>query len=243
MNSEGFDPSTLLIGYWNSMVSLKIHPALEKDKQTETKKFNYEKLVSTSISLQKAITLIEKIEKELLPAIESEENKNIGIPVGSDGILVIGTGKKITGSIRPYIAIHKSLNEKTKKPEMSISYEFNRNISIDDYDAEDGTFTKSKEMHSELLLFLEILKSSVKSLSGSIAHSMRVTEKFYKDRVINNLENISEKLGVATNKTFNKKNNIFNNGSDNNSNISFPNDETVDVEPLNNIEQIDSFLN
>lgn len=29
-NSEGFMPSTMVFGFWNSMISIKIHPALER---------------------------------------------------------------------------------------------------------------------------------------------------------------------------------------------------------------------
>jgi hypothetical protein len=243
MNKDGFDPSTVLIGFWDRFLTIKIHPALPNEKRSETKIFDYEKVVSTALTLEKITLLINDIEKYILPAIESGEDKTVGVPVGADSILVVGTGKKITGSIRPFLAIHKSLNEKTKKPEMSICYEFNRIYTVHDYDPVDGTFDVNKDQHGELFAFVEILKASRIGLSNTTAHASRYVDKYYKDTVLKNISSVAEKLGVSLGngqgKYYNKRNDLFNDptgASDNSSSTS------MNVESLNNINEIDDFL-
>lgn len=246
MNKDGFDPSTLLIGFWNDMISIKIHPALEKSKQTESKVFDYEKVVNTALTLEKATILKEQIEKKILPAIENDEDKKVGVPVGGDSLIVVGTGKDMTGKISPYIAIHKSLDAKTRKPEMSIHYEFSRGTAIEDYDAKTGEFTLVKDIHGELNIFLEILKASIAGLSNCQTHSSRYVDKFYRSKLLNDISEIAAKLGISTNSYGNKggyynknKNDVFAK-QNNSSNQSL--DSEPQLETLNNINDIDGFL-
>lgn len=246
MNKDGFDPSTMIFGYWNELVSIKIHPALEKSKQTESKVFDYEKVVSTALTLEKVTLLLKGIEKKILPAIEKGENETIGVPVGSDSLFVVSTGKKTTGSIRPYIAIYKSLDEKTKKPEMSIAYEFNKSYTVDDYDPDTGEYSTTKDINAEFDLFIELLKASRTALSNAFAHASRNVDRFYKDKVYNTLEEIASKLGVSSSGSgkgsYGKRRDIFaDDGDVNSSNNS--SGATMNVESLSNIDEIDNFLN
>ena len=243
MNKNGFDPSTMAVGYWNELISIKMHPALPKEKQTDSKVFDYEKVISTAITLEKATTLCTGIEKKIIPAIEKGEQASVGIPVGADSLIVVSTGVKMTGSVRPYIAIHKALDEKTKKPETSIFYEFNRAYSVDDYDEAEGTFQVTQDIHSEFKLFIELLNAAKLGLSQAIAHSMRVVDKYYRDRVLNDISAIAEKLGVTTGgagRTFySKKNNMFSNGSSDGGSTG---GDEASVQSLQNISEIDEFL-
>jgi len=243
MNKEGFDPSTLLVGYWNEMISLKMHPALEKSKQTESKVFDYEKVISTAITLEKAITLCDGIVKKIFPAIEKGEQASVGVPVGSDSLIVVSTGVTMTGSVRPYIAIHKALDEKTKKPEVSIYYEFGQSYTVDNYDEKTGSFEVTKGINSELYLFYEILDAAKLGMSNAIAHSIRVVDKYYRDRMMNDIGEIAAKLGVSTGNTKNSyrgKKDIF--GSEGTS-LTNGGGDAASVEKLNNISEIDEFLN
>ncbi|NNV04736.1 hypothetical protein, partial [Brevibacillus sp. MCWH] len=130
MNSEGNFPSTLQIGYWNDMISLKINPALDKSQQTETKKFDYEKLISTAITLEKATILAEAVEKYVLPSFDEKKEIFKGVPVGGDSLVGVGI-KVINGEPVSYFGIFKSLDEKTKKPESFMIYEFKAGYSVD----------------------------------------------------------------------------------------------------------------
>lgn len=246
MNKDGFDGgSTLVLAYWNSLISIKIHPALELSKQSETKRFDYEKMVSTAISLEKAHILITKIEKDILPAIEKSENKVVGIPVGADSLLVIGTGLKLTGEINPYLAIHKSLDPKTKKPELSMVYSFNKDMSIDDYDVETGTFEVGKNLNAELMIFVSVLKSSIIGLSNAIVHSSRCVDKYFKDKLSGDIGEIANKLGVETvssgRSSYPKRQDIFSSGGKSSESANL--DTLPRVENLDHIDDIDKFLN
>jgi hypothetical protein len=136
------------------------------------------------------------------------------------------------------------LDEKTKKPEMSIHYEFNRAFGIDDYDPETGDFKKTGDIHSELIVFLDILKAAKIGLSNSIAHSMRVVNRFYNERIANDISEIANKLGVSTSSKpgFSRRRDIFAPGGENESST-IQSDDSANVESLNNINEIDQFLN
>ena len=49
----------------------------------------------------------------------------------------------------------------------------------------------------ELKTFVEILKASVSALCGAPAHSTRYVDKFYRDKVLNSVMGIGEKMGIS----------------------------------------------
>lgn len=242
MNKNGFDPSTLVIGFWNEMLSIKIHPALDKEKQTESKVFDYEKVVHTALTAEKISTLKTLIENKIFPAISKGEDKKVGVPVGGDSLVVVGTGKDMTGEIRPYIAIHKSLNEETHIPEMSIFYEFNQGMSIEDFDVKTGAFNVNRDNCGEFILFYEVLKSVLLTLSNSTVHSIRYADRFYRNRVINDLTEIATKLGVnkPQRSSGGYRRDIFNGGGP--SNNSSNGNDLADMESLNDLNDIDGYF-
>lgn len=184
-NKDGFDPSSLSLGYWNdSMMTIRINPALEPAKQTQTRIFDYDKTVSTAIGVPGIKMLAHTIKTYILPAIVAGEDKSVGIQIGGDGLVVVGTGKRQTGDIRPFIAIHKELNPSTKRPNMSIYYEFNRAQAIENYNEETGDYALYDTVHSELLLFLDVLDASIKALSKADAHAQRTVMRFFNDKLM-----------------------------------------------------------
>ena len=92
------------------MLSIRINPALEKSKQVDGRVFDYDKYVATSLTKDKVMMLLYKIEKDIKPAITAGEDKTVGVQVGGDSLFVVGTGVKMTGSVKPFAAVHKSLN-------------------------------------------------------------------------------------------------------------------------------------
>ena len=241
MNRNGFDPSALTVGFWNEMLSLRINPALEPSKQTESKVFDYDKAVSTSLTLEKITTLLYGITKVVLPAIEAKEDKSVAISVSGDTLVAVGTGKRLTGDIRPFLAIHKSLNPDTKKPEMSIFYEFKTSDTINDYNESTGEYNLCKGIQSELILFVELLKSAIIGLSNATAHASRNVGKWQSEKLNGQISAIAEKVGAPngfssnTNRTFNRRPAVsFDSQSSN--------EPPVNVSELDNLEDLNNFL-
>lgn len=243
-NKEGFEPSTLQITGWDEMFALRINPALEPSKQSNEQIFDYERFVATSLNMEKAMLLLYKINKDILPAIENDEEKNIGISVGGDSLITVGTGKKITGSIKPYIAIHKSLNPDTKKPEQSIYYEFKTSMTIDDYDEKTGEYNMKEGYNSELYLFIELLKSFIKN-SNFAGHSVRYNCRFTFDKIANNTIAIANKVGADTGfksgSNFTSRRSVF--GSNNSSNSYNRSNDDSSSTPIEEIGDLNDLMN
>ncbi|WP_304576700.1 hypothetical protein [Romboutsia ilealis] len=250
MNKDGFCPSTLIFGYWNEAISLKIHPALPKDKQTRTSVYDYTQVINTSLSIEKALTLVEKIEEIIEPAIKDNICKSIAVRIGDAGLVQIGSG--IKGEIRPFIGIHKNLDPNTRIPSESYFYEFanssNETLTIiEDYNHEDGSYKGSSLLQTEFILFKEFLKESVRGLTMVSSHADRYVNKFYRDKVLNDMAEIGGKMGLQLkreNNNFggytNNRNtgNMFGNSNNNYSNSG----NQASVNNLNNLSDIDSFL-
>lgn len=248
MNRDGFEPSTMTVGGWNEMFSIRINPALDKSKQTDGRIFDYDKYVATSLTREKATMVLYKIEKVIKPAIEAGEDKTIGIQVGGDSLFVVGTGVKMLGSVRPYVAIHKSLNPDTKKPEMSMFYEFRSDITIDEYDYTTGSYTVSEPVHNEFELFSILLKAYIISGSGFSTHMNRFIDKYYNDRLMTTVNAIAQKTGASsgygngsrTGGYSNNRQNIFGSNRASSDNMS---DDGNDPVPFGDISDLNSMLN
>jgi hypothetical protein len=196
MNRDGFMPSTLVLGYWNDLLSIKIHPPLEKSKQTDTRYYNYEEKINTALTVDKAQVLVTQIERLLMPAIRNDEEKNVAVIVSKDSLVLIGTGKKLTGSIKPYIALFKGLDPATKRTDNYLCYEFKSTKFVLDYDYETGECETTDDNISEFLLFYTLLKSYVSAQSNSIVQTIRYVDRFYNDKLVNNIHSIMSKLGI-----------------------------------------------
>jgi hypothetical protein len=251
MNREGFEPSTLQIGYWNDMLSLRIHPALEKSKQTESKVFDYEQNIATALTIEKAAILADKIRTDIFPAIGEGRDAFKGVPVGGDSLAGVGV-KTIDGRIVTYFGIYKSLDPKTKRPSSMIHYEFRTTYTVDNYDPEKGSFEVTQDIQGELLMFYKILNSCEIGLANSVAHSGRVVDKFYRDRLLNTLDEVAQKMGVSTGNNNSRggyKNNradIFsggaNSGGESSASKGDPKEFDAPVGSLANIDDIDAFM-
>jgi hypothetical protein len=253
MNADGFFPSTMLFGYWNEMISIKMHPALEKSQQTDSKRFNYEEVVSTAITLEKATTLADKIENDVLPAFKEGNEVFRGIPVGGDSLIGVGT-KNHNDKMVSFVAIFKALDETTKKPEVAIYYEFKAGYTVDDYNPESGQFNVTQNVPGELTLFLHALRSAVNGLVNANAHATRAVDKWFRDRITNTLDEIGSKVGVEARSKGNfgggggnyKSRDIFGGGG----NSAPKNNAAADLDggdasfsKLSNINEIDQFMN
>lgn len=195
MNSSGtLAQSTLVTKYWNSMVSLRIHPMLPADKQTEYKKFNYEESFTTSLTIEKAQTFIDIIEE----ALTTEKEKFFkGVPVGADSL--IGLGSVANGEERMFfLGIYKSLDPDTGIPKEKMLYEFTTMRIIEDYNDETGAFTSNETKQSQLKVFKAMLKSAVEHLTNAHVHAEQVENDYQNKRQSATLNGIANKLGVET---------------------------------------------
>ena len=195
-NKEGFEGegSTLQISGWDEMFALRIYPLLPYDKRTNEQIFDYEKQVSTSLTLEKATMLLYKISKDIIPAFKNNEEKNVGVDVAGTNLVVVGT-KNIGGTIRPYVAIHKNCDE-SHKPGVSGYYEFKKCTALDDYDPKTGSVKGQCEYDAEFKLFCELLESFIK-LSNFIHHVQKYNGRFTNEKIFSLLNSIADKVGVG----------------------------------------------
>lgn len=201
MNSESeINQSTLVTGFWNNMVSLKLHPTLPADKQTDFRKFNYDEVINTALTETKVAALLH-IAKEAYTKLLAGEDFAKGISVGGNGLVslfVIGSAKYA------YLQIARDIDEHTRQSKNSNIYIFKTESTIENYSTESGEFTAGESIQSEFLRFIDVLEASLHELSNAGVHAYRHVEKFYKDKVMNTLTAVAEKNGVDTGSTFNR---------------------------------------
>lgn len=252
MNNDGITPSTMLLAFWNQMISIKIHPALEKSQQTDSKKYNYDEVIATTLTLEKATIIADAIDSKILPAFTNTESTFIGVTVSGDSLFGVGV-RVVDTTPTAYAAIFKGIDESTRKPETGIFYDFKTTSVIKDYDPTTGEYAKGDDVPGELLLFGSALKESVQALTHAQAHSTKVTDKFFRDRMMNVLDEIGAKVGVEPRaksnwsgggNNYNKSKDIFSGG-----NSSVPADGGLDLDggsaainKLSNINDIRDFM-
>ena len=195
MNSEGsLAQSALLVGYWNSTISLKLHPTLPADKQTDFKKFDYDEVINTALTLEKAVAL-DKIVGRAMLALSSTEDFFKGISVGGDGLVGIGVKHVEDDKAVAFLGIYKSLDPGTRIPKVYNLYQFKETMIIDGYSPETGNFNVTSDQ-SELELFKKVLEASIAGLSNANQHATRHVDKFFRDKLTNNINAVGNKLGV-----------------------------------------------
>lgn len=233
-NKNGVDPSTMIIGYWNDMVTLKIHPALPKEKQTQENVYDYEHSLNTALTLDKVHVLLKGIERVELAAEEGKQFA-MGVKVGQTSAVVISTGVSTTGSVRPFVCIYKNLDADTEKAGQGIRYEFNTTETIIGYDAETGETEEKYSVPSELNLFKATLLSALMSLTNAAVHSMRNVQNYYNTKQMEMITSVASKMGIETGNGRNNGNtntggNMFNMSSqNNNSNFQTPAQQPADA--------------
>ncbi|MMZ42278.1 hypothetical protein D1872_37980 [compost metagenome] len=206
MNRDGFYPSTFVMGYWNGLISLKFHPALPEKQQTESKIFDYDQELQTSLTMEKATILIEGIKNKVIPALEKGEETSVGVPIGSSSSLISVGVKNVKGEFTTYLAFFKGLNAETKKPDAFVFYEFRKGQRIDNYDPEQGTFEVNNETHSELALFMSLLESAREGLSNAYTHANRTVDRYFRDRLLGQVDAIAVNQGLPASGSNNRGN-------------------------------------
>lgn len=196
-NENGFEPTMITFDFWKTCISLRIHPALPSDKQTDFKKFDYDTNISTALTPHNAWLLLRNIKEVIIPAIQNNEKKFVGVPVGGDGLVGVGSGR--TDGSEPYIAIFKGLDPNSKKPENGMFYQFKKNICIEDYDYETGACrVVETSVTDELELFMLILEQGVKAFTNANTHSYRAVQDYYNTTLLDLVKQLAKKNGIST---------------------------------------------
>lgn len=182
-NSEGKYPALVELGYWDGFVTLRIHPALSAEQRSDTKKWDMENYLQTTISPQKGEYILRKLDTEIYPAIEAGTDAQVNIIVGNDSIFQIAT-KRIGEEQITLASIFKGLDPGTRKPSQAITYQFAQQQTVTSYDPESGAI----EMSSESISDLDVLKRHIEAgqigATNGLVHAHRVTDRVFRERLL-----------------------------------------------------------
>lgn len=249
-NESTLESSTMQLGYWNEMVSLRINPALPEDKQTETNKFDYEVSLSTALTLDKTITLKKAIDEDILPAFNEKREISKGVPVGGNSVISVGI-KLVDDKPEAFLAIYKSLDSDTKKPGDMLTYNFRTVYTVDDYNPETGEYTLTQGVPGELNVFTRALGAAVEALTNAMAHSMRNVNRYANEQQKTLMNEIASKVGVEVRQPYNNRGNFSNNrrdvfgsggGSQSNNNSASANELDAPTSKMSNIDAMEEFM-
>lgn len=196
-NGKALVPSALKMTYWDDRVKFEFAPELPEGQQTEQRRYDYEHQVTTTLSRAKCNEIANLYEDIILPALKSNEQKAISVPIAGVNQLGISTNI-VNGEAHPILFFAKDISPDTliASDNNIISYEFNRGEYITDYDAKTGHFSDRVITHNELDLFIKDLKATVNAMSNAYVHTDRVVNKFWKDTIDSKLNRIGEKNGL-----------------------------------------------
>lgn len=229
-NSKGEFPSTLVLGFWNGTMTLKMHPALPEGKRSQEKVFDYETYVMSVLTAEAATALIEAIDTEIQPG---EAFDDIGVDCGQSYI-EISMYSNIDGVEEEgiYLNLYNKLDEHGNPREI-ISYKFGGRNYFKNFKNKQGKemSTIKTKFPTEFIMFVKFLNNGLEAMTNAIAHSLRNANKYDDNKNFNNTVKIMEKLGISdisgnngggynkggSNSFFNKfgNNNNSNSGNDN----------------------------
>lgn len=197
-NGKADIPSALNVVYWDDGIKLEFCPELPKDQQTESRRYDYEHTVMTTLSRPKCNELYNLYEEKLKPAIVEGKNIAVSVPIANVHQLQIGTGVGADGVPAPFIRFIKNISPETLTAEEHeiVKYVFNRGEYVLDYDPTTGKYTDRVFTYNEFDLFMKDMKSFITAGSNAYVHTHRVVERYSKETTDNKLNKIGEKLGL-----------------------------------------------
>ena len=160
-------------GGWNNQLSVKIKPCVGQDANgIRQYAEDRSQIISTSITPENAICLIEGFEAQVLPAIKGDKSS------GSASI-VMGTAeqrKVLTVGYEngnAYLSIAVALDE-TGKAGGEIKHAFNKKSYLVDYKPEVGNAIE-QSVEADLFNFMDKVRA-VKDLAPVVAHSIKYND-------------------------------------------------------------------
>lgn len=238
-NGRAGIPSALEVSYWDDMLRLAFTPELPENQKTETRRYDYNNSWITCISRDKANLLANAYEETIKDAIKNNVQKSVSIPVAGVNQLVLDTNV-VDGVSHPLLKLVKDINPDTLKSDRVISYEFNTNELIVDYNEKEGKFGKRLLLNNELDVFIHDLSSFREASGKAYVHAYRTVERTYKDMVLDNTRKIGEKVGAEISYNSNYRRDGMGYGSifDKNNN----NSEKAPTSSVGSMEELDMAL-
>lgn len=248
-NKNGLEGSTLILGMWNQMVTLTMHPAKEQGKQTDTSVFDYDKSIRLVIPPQFAFSIYNCCMDKLIPALEKGEEYTIGFAIGANSVLVLSTGVKKYNKVVPHVIIMRNINPNNMIPEEGLSYTFNPNLVIPDFHVgNEGGPLNVTNYYGELYYFIKAFGHISTALLGAENHTRRYFEKKYNDQVFALYKDISNKIGgsfysspnnngggYASNNIWNNNQNQYRQQQESNTNTGVKPSEVDDINELDDL--------
>lgn len=190
------DTAMIVLSAWNQQISVKVHPLKGVDgnglRQYASDKTE---IISTSLTLENATTLLEGVKEKLRPALESKGSNKVSVSMGdADNRKVLSLGVEGEDT---YFEIAVNVSDDGKAEESNIiKHIFEKKSYMEGYDPVTGSGTMVT-VNSGFENFIKKIED-VYNLSPSVAHSIN-----YSNAV---------KQSFKNNRSFNNNNNGGNNG-------------------------------
>lgn len=217
------DTALLRVGAWNQHLSIKLQPAIGKDSSgITTYAQDQSQIISTSLTVESAISLYEGFEKEILPALEAKiASKKVSTIVSE------GDRKKVISIFYDgqdaYIEIAVGVNDQnTTNDENVLRHKFNKRSYMVDYDYHTGNSGEVKTVETDFLNFMDKVKK-VKDFTPAVVHTMK-----YASAIRNTFRNNQQ-----------QNNGFYNNGG---GNYQPPQQQQVAQNTGNMVSSMDEFL-
>lgn len=238
-NSTAVFPSAMILGYWNSTLTIKLHPALPESQRSTEKVFDYNTFIMGILTAENALVLLEAIKENINTILEEPETfDSFGVSSGNSFIEIAPQpGMEEVRDSGIFLNLYTKIDENGVPGEV-LQYKFNNRNYFKNFKVSGKTMEKkSLKLPSEFLMFVRFLEEGVKGLSGGIAHGIRNANKYEYTRNVSNINRMMEKLGISQ-QDFNGGNrnsgtsSFFSNVSNNNSNSESTFNYSVDTEHL-----------
>lgn len=187
----------MTIVYWNDMIRLQFAPELPKNLQTQSRRYDYDSGITTTITRTKAKMFYKAYQETFLHCLQNNEPKKIGITIANVNQLQLDTNI-VDGEACPVLRFIPNISEsdRTAKEEGIMCYEFNRGEIIEDYNWTDGNFKDILTPHFELELFMEDFNNFSQAFSMAYVHADRTVNNGATEAIMNKLNRIGEANGL-----------------------------------------------
>lgn len=188
--------ATLITGFWEGTLTLKICPTLPDNKQTKTSVYDYETFVNAALTHEKLYDLSQALNVVKASVAEGIYTfEPMGVPAGA-GYVEIGPasvyGIDIDGIA---MTIYNGIGA-DGKAENKFTYLFNKSNYFKNYANGGGEYSKSDLYEAEFNRFVIVINESIKALTNAVAHTVRTTNMYTNDSIIKSLAALKEKAGV-----------------------------------------------
>lgn len=198
-NPDGEDAGTLSLGFWNQLVSFRINPALDPDKRTDGKMYDYDSGVSVVMNAEALTTLskgIAQVEKY------AKEKKNFSAAVRTNEYVVkIGYGNEYEGIDGYFLAIFQVNDAGVANG--SLFYPFyaqdhNDNKLLINYDENKGKAQKTVAVNSQWAALKAFVKLGTDTLVNGGAHGSTTMLNYWITAMRNALDVVKGLVEVTT---------------------------------------------